>query len=151
MVLNRDAILRCIIAIDFLYTSMALMTNWLPMSYSLNQMTIILLGFWAIVHRDSAITLMVIKCFSIILDSIAIGMHFDIGRRYYRSIDHSSYFIVSAFFAIFLVILKPIMLLFLNKVRQDRLGDASSPTFGGWASNTSPVAGYMPVDEQQAT
>ncbi len=32
-------------------------------------------------------------------------------------------------FAIFLLILKPIMLLLLNKVRQDRLGEAS---FGVW-------------------
>ncbi|CAF2742315.1 unnamed protein product [Rotaria sp. Silwood2] len=117
-------------------------------------MAIIVLGLWAIVHRDSAILveiLMVIKCFSIVLDTIAIGMHFQIGRRAYQVVDHSSYFFVSAFFAIFLLILKPIMLLLLNKVRQDRLGDTESPTFGGWGSNISPVPGYMPVDEQQTT
>jgi hypothetical protein len=30
------------------------------------------------------------------------------------------------------------MLLLLNKVRQERLGDNTSPTFGGWGGNTSP-------------
>ncbi|CAF1290626.1 unnamed protein product [Rotaria sordida] len=131
----------------------ALISDWLPMSYSLSQITVIVLDFGTIVHRDGAILvelLMVIKCFSIILDAIAIGTHFQIGRRAYLVVGHSSYFFfISAFFAIFLLILKPIMLLLLNKVRQDRLGDTASPTFGDWGSNTSPVPGYMPVDEQQ--
>ncbi len=57
------------------------------------------------------------------------------------------------------------MLIFLNKVRQDRLGETSSPTFGGWGTSAGPgkiciisleisffvcllVPGYMPVDSQ---
>jgi hypothetical protein len=31
------------------------MASWLPFSYDLNQMAIIVLGFWAIVHRESVI------------------------------------------------------------------------------------------------
>ncbi|CAF0742384.1 unnamed protein product [Adineta ricciae] len=149
MVLNRNAILRYIIAIHFLYTSMVLMAEWLPMSYSLNQMAIFILGLWAIVHKESVIQvelLMVIKAFSIILDAIAIGMYFQIGKTTYGLIDHSSYFVLSAFFAIFLLLLKPIMLAFLNKVRQDRLGENASPTFGGWGTNAGSVPGYTPVD-----
>jgi hypothetical protein len=71
-------------------------------------------------------------------------------------------------FAFFLLFLKPVMLLFLNKVRQDRLGENTSPTFGGWgSSNPTPgkiyfsiilinpficllVPGYTPVDEPAA-
>jgi len=32
-----------------------LMAEWLPKSYLLNQVTILALGFWAIVHRGSVI------------------------------------------------------------------------------------------------
>jgi hypothetical protein len=35
-------------------------------------------------------------------------------------------------FAIFLLLLKPVMLILLNKVRQDRIGTGTSPTFGRW-------------------
>ncbi|CAF1602624.1 unnamed protein product [Rotaria magnacalcarata] len=77
-------------------------------------------------------------------------MYFNLGRRTHRTLDHSFYFTISAFFAIFLLIIKPVMLILLNKVRQDCLGDSSSsPTFGGWASGTSHTAGYRPVEGQQ--
>ncbi|CAF0837977.1 unnamed protein product [Adineta steineri] len=130
------------------------MAEWLPYSYVVNQVAIIVLGLWAIVHRESVIQvelLMVIKAFSVILDAIAIGMYFQLGRRSYSIMDHSSYFGLSAFFAIFLLLLKPVMLLFLNKVRQDRLGENTSPTFGGWGvgGNAASVPGYMPVGEEQ--
>ncbi|UJR14485.1 hypothetical protein I4U23_001482 [Adineta vaga] len=154
MSLNRNAMLRYIVAIHFLYTSLVLMTEWLPMSYVLNQMTIIVLGLWAIVHKESVIQvelLMVIKALSILLDSIAIGMYFQMGKSAYQLMNHSSYFGFSVFFAIFLLLLKPAMLLFLNKVRQDRLGENTSPTFGGWGSDTGSVPGYIPVDGQHAT
>ncbi|CAF1455722.1 unnamed protein product [Rotaria sordida] len=154
MGLNRDGILRYIVAIHFLCTNMALITDWLPMSYILSQVTIIVLGFWAVINRDSAILvelLMLVEFFSIILDAIGIGMHFQIARRAYLVTGYSSNFVLSAIFAIFLLLLKPIILLLLNKVRQDRLGDAASPTFGGWGPNTpTPVPGYTPVDEQTA-
>jgi len=79
-------------------------------------------------------------------------------------------------FAILLLMFKPAMLLLLNQVRKDRLGDATSPTFGGWGVNAGAgavpgpvpgkidkyiflnisficllVPGYQPVDEQQVT
>jgi hypothetical protein len=31
------------------------MVGWLPQSYTISQITIIVLGLWAIVHRDSVI------------------------------------------------------------------------------------------------
>ncbi len=40
--------------------------------------------------------------------------------------------------------LKPAMLLLLNQVRKDRLGDATSPTFGGWGVNAGAGAGAVP-------
>ncbi|CAF0816381.1 unnamed protein product [Adineta ricciae] len=115
-------------------------------------MAIIVLGLWAIVHKESVIQvelLMLITALSIVLDAIAIGMHFQIGKSVYRAMGHSSYFTLSVFFAIYLLLLKPVMLLFLNKVRQHRLGENSSPTFGGWSTNTGSVPGYTPVDGNQ--
>ncbi|CAF3338869.1 unnamed protein product [Rotaria socialis] len=147
MLNNREALLRYIVAIHFLYTSLALLTEWLPPTYSLNQMAILVLGLWAIARHESAIQvelLMVIKCGSIFLDAICIGLYFDLGLRTYRLLDHSFYFTISAFFAISLLIIKPVMLILLNKVRQDRLGDSSSsPIF------TSHRAGYTQVEGQQ--
>ncbi|CAF2867917.1 unnamed protein product, partial [Rotaria sp. Silwood2] len=119
-----------------------LMADWLPKSYLLNQVTILALGFWAIVHRESVIQvelLMLIQLFSILLDSIGIGMYFQIGRHSYSTINSIAYFIISAFFAILHLIFKPIVLILLNKVRQDRLNDSA---FGTW----TPASGYTPVD-----
>lgn len=78
----------------------AMLAGWLPLSYALSQCTILALGFWAIVHHESAVQIelvcrrlsifstarislqmMIIKTLSIILDSVAIGMYFQIGRQ----------------------------------------------------------------------
>ncbi|CAF0805514.1 unnamed protein product [Rotaria sordida] len=144
MPINRDTLLRVIICIHFIFVSMALMADWLPKSYLLNQLTILALGFWAIVHRESAIhieLLMLIEMFSIILDSICIGMYFQIGKNSYSSSKNIAYFDISAFFAIFHLILKPIILVLLNKVRHDRLSDSA---YGIW----TPTPGYTPIDGQ---
>jgi len=50
--------------------------------------------------------------------------------------------IISSSFAIFLLILKPLMLLLLNKVRQERVGDGATPTFGQWGLG----GGYGKID-----
>jgi hypothetical protein len=41
--------------------------------------------------------------------------------------------IISSSFAIFLLILKPLMLLLLNQVRKDRDADGTAPIFGQWS------------------
>jgi hypothetical protein len=77
-----------------------MLAGWLPLSYAFSQCTILALGFWAIVHQESVVQielvcrrlsifstrrfslqLMIIKTLSIILDSVAIGMYFQIGRQ----------------------------------------------------------------------
>jgi hypothetical protein len=40
------------------------MADWLPKSYILNQVTILALGLWAIIHRGSVIQVELV-CFSI--------------------------------------------------------------------------------------
>ncbi|CAF3407269.1 unnamed protein product [Rotaria socialis] len=142
MAINRDTLLRISVSIHFFCISMVLMAEWLPKSYLFNQVTILALGLWAIVHRESVIQvelLILIKFFSIILDSIAIGMYFQIGNQSYSVGVHYVYFVISAVFAIGYLILKPVMILLLNKVREDRLNNAA---FGMW----TPASGYMPVD-----
>jgi hypothetical protein len=167
-----------------------MLAGWLPLSYSLSQCTILALGFWAIVHHERVVQielvcvlssifstrrfssqLMMIKTLSIILDSVAIGMYFQIGRQgsfaWLFFPLHDSIFRTraagasrllhhqcnvsslsasettlprpSCSCAILLLVLKPIMLLLLNKVRQERLGD---PLFNTWGS----ASGYVSVD-----
>ncbi|CAF1174456.1 unnamed protein product [Rotaria sp. Silwood1] len=142
MTMNRDTLLRIIICIHFTFISMVLMADWLPKSYLLNQVTILALGFWAIVHRENVIQvelLMLIEIFSIVLDSIGIGMYFQIGKQTYSTGSSIAYFVISALFAIVHLLIKPIILVLLNKVRQDRLSES---TFGIW----TPTPGYTPVD-----
>ncbi|CAF1281635.1 unnamed protein product [Rotaria magnacalcarata] len=142
MAIDRDTLLRISVSIHFVCISMVLMAEWLPKSYLFNQITILALGLWAIVHRGSVIQvelLILIKFFSIILDSIAIGMYFQIGNQSHSAGFHHAYFVISAFFAIGYLILKPVMILLLNKVREDRLNNAA---FGMW----TPASGYTPVD-----
>lgn len=153
MAADREKLLKIIVGIHFVYTNFVLMTEWLPTSYFLTQATIIVLGVWAIVNRENVIQielLMVVKLLSILLDIIAIGMYFKIADNAYSY--RSSYFRFSVSFAIFLLILKPVMVFFLNTIRKERAGNNDSPTFGGWGIDFSHrVPGYQPVGDNPAT
>lgn len=47
------------------------MADWLPKSYLLSQITILALGLWAIVHRDSAVEIELV-CNSFLLSAVMI-------------------------------------------------------------------------------
>ncbi|CAF1135122.1 unnamed protein product [Adineta steineri] len=130
-----------IVFVHFIFVSMVLLADWLPKSYHINQVTIIALGVWGIIQYESVIQvelLMLIKLISILVDSIAIGMYFQIGKHAYATQHHTTYFTISAFFAIFLLVLKPVMLLLISHVRQERLNNA---VFDSW----TPTSGYASV------
>jgi hypothetical protein len=50
--------------------------------------------------------------------------------------------IIFSSFTLLLLVNKPLMLLLLNKVRQERVGDGATPTFGQWGLG----GGYGKID-----
>ncbi|UJR32333.1 hypothetical protein I4U23_019796 [Adineta vaga] len=144
MPVNRDTILRVILCTHFIFVSVVLIADWLPKAYLLNQVTILAIGILAIIHHESVIEielLILFKFISIIIDSITIAMYFDIGKSASSPSRKSAYFTISVSFAIILLILKPIMLLVLIKIRQERLNNA---VFESWTTRS----GYTPVGDR---
>ncbi|CAF1254234.1 unnamed protein product [Adineta ricciae] len=143
MQVNRELFLRILVGIYFIFVSIILLADWLPQSYLLNQGTILVLGLLAIRQPQRMIEielLMLTTCISIIIDSVAIGMYFEIGKSRYNNLAKSGYFSISACFAIILLILKPIILMCLQKIRQARINDEVFDTY-------ATRSGYIPVME----
>ncbi|XP_075046327.1 type-1 angiotensin II receptor-associated protein [Mixophyes fleayi] len=144
--------LKAIVFVHWLLTIFACTYSWLPNGYYLANLSVLAMGIWAIVQKDSvdAILMFLVGLLStIVLDILILALYFAAAEKATESTAVRDLFRFSGGMAILSLILKPLSCFFVYHMYVERGGDCTINI--GFLSVSRDRNTYQTIDHSDAS
>ncbi|XP_073459270.1 type-1 angiotensin II receptor-associated protein [Aquarana catesbeiana] len=147
--------LKAIVYVHWLLTMFACTFMWLPNAYYLSNLTILAVGIWAIIQRDSADAIcmfLVGLITTVVLDILLLALYYAGTEQGTEKLVTRDLFRFSAGMAILNLLLKPLSCFFTYHMYVERGGECSfSIVSSGLISGSRDRSTYQTIDHTEGS
>ncbi|XP_072281807.1 type-1 angiotensin II receptor-associated protein isoform X1 [Pyxicephalus adspersus] len=147
--------LKAIVYIHWLLTIFACTLSWLPNAYYLANLTVLAVGIWAIIQRDSTDAILMFLAgliTTVVLDILILALYYAAAESATATLPTRDLFRFSGGMAILSLLLKPLSCFFTYHMYVERGGECSlNIVSSGFLTGSRDRSAYQTIDHTDGT